>query len=79
MVERVLGAIFDNATAPTQAYVTRWGSDPRESSGVCSLSLSPARFHSRSPHATICVFFVSVRGEHTNKRLFSSGEWGRLY
>jgi len=32
MVERVPGAIFENATAPTQAFVTRWGSDPCESS-----------------------------------------------
>jgi hypothetical protein len=27
LVERVLGAIFENVTSPTQTYVTRWGSD----------------------------------------------------
>jgi hypothetical protein len=40
MVERVLGAIFENATPPTKAYVTRWGSDPCESALVFSLLLS---------------------------------------
>jgi hypothetical protein len=47
MVERVLGAIFENATAPTQAYVTRWVSDPCESSRrLLSLSLARALSHS---------------------------------
>jgi hypothetical protein len=65
MVERVLGAIFENATPPTKAYVTRWGSDPCESACVCSLARSLARSHSRSPHTTVCVFFcVGARGAY---------------
>jgi len=52
MVERVLGAIlaiFENATAPTQAYVTRW---------ALSVFQAFALALSRSPHACICVSFV---------------------
>jgi len=62
MVERVLGAIFETATAPSQAYVTRWGSDPCASSDVCSLSrslaLSLALSLSRSLSLTLALLML---------------------
>jgi hypothetical protein len=48
MVERVLGAIFENATPPTKAYVTRWGSDPCESARVERESESESQSQSES-------------------------------
>ena len=79
MVEQALGAIYENATAPTQAYVTRWGSDPCEScrrllSLSLSLSLSLALLM-----LLYVYFWCSCAGSNTNKRLFSLGEWGRLH
>jgi hypothetical protein len=58
MVERVLVAIFENATAPTQAYVTRWGSDPCESSGFRSLLLSLSSCY------YMCISCVGARGAY---------------
>jgi hypothetical protein len=57
MVERVLGAIFENATAPTHAYVTRWGPDPCESCRRL-LSLSLARSLARSLSLTRALLML---------------------
>ena len=65
MVERVLGAIFENATPPTQAYVTRWGSDPCESSRrLFSLSLSHYLPLLLSSCYYMCILCVGARGAY---------------
>ena len=72
MVERVLGAIFENATPPTKAYVTRWGSDPCESALVERESESESeREREREKEETRVRSCLLSRSPHTTTRVSS--------